>query len=172
MTGFTVIAENLAFPEGPVWLPDGSLIIVELAAGTVSRISPQGKKHVIATPGGSPNGAALGPDGYLYVCNSGGFIWERRDGLLWPIGTPEDYSGGRIERIHPDTGKAEVLYNTCQGHPLSGPNDLVFDSHGGFYFTDHGKRRPRDKQNDLIFQFLRLVRSLKPSRRVSRVARR
>lgn len=143
MASFTVIAENLAFPEGPVWLPDGSLIIVELAAGTVSRISPQGKKHVIATPGGSPNGAALGPDGYLYVCNSGGFSWGRRDGLLWPVGTPDDYSGGRIERIHPDTGATEVLYAACDGHPLSGPNDLVFDSHGGFYFTDHGKRWAR-----------------------------
>lgn len=143
MTNFTVMAEGLAFPEGPVWLADGSLIIVELAAGTVSRISPHGVKHVIATPGGSPNGAALGPDGHLYVCNSGGFSWARRDGLLWPIGTPDDYSGGRIERVNLETGHVERLYDSCNGFPLSGPNDIVFDQHGGFYFTDHGKRRAR-----------------------------
>ncbi len=140
----TEITSGLEFPEGPIWLPDGSLIIVELAAGTVSRMNPYGKKQIIATPGGSPNGAALGRDGHLYVCNSGGFSWERRDGLLWPGPQPADYSGGRIERVNIETGKVEVIYNSCGGHPLKGPNDLVFDKHGGFYFTDHGKRRTRD----------------------------
>lgn len=66
------------------------------------------------------------------------------DGRLVTAGQPDDYSGGRIERIDIDTGKVEVLYTSCGGHPLRGPNDLVFDRHGGFYFTDHGKRRPRD----------------------------
>jgi len=144
LPALTEIASGLLFPEGPIWLPDGSLIIVELAAGTVSRITLDGKKHVIATPGGSPNGAAMGPDGLLYVCNSGGFSWERRDGLLWPGPQPKDYSGGRIERINIETGKVEVLYNACGAYPLKGPNDIVFDAHGGFYFTDHGKRRERD----------------------------
>ena len=86
----TEIAAGLAFPEGPVYLSDGSLIIVELAAGSISRISRDGRKLLIAWPGGSPNGAAVGPDGYLYVCNSGGFAWERRGGLLYPVAQAED----------------------------------------------------------------------------------
>jgi gluconolactonase len=140
----TEIVAGLAFPEGPVYLPDGSLIIVELAAGSISRITRDGRKLLITKPGGSPNGASLGPDGYLYVCNSGGFAWERRGGLLYPVAQAEDYSGGRIERVDIETGKLEVIYNACDGHALRGPNDLVFDAHGGFYFTDHGKRRPRE----------------------------
>jgi len=144
MTAFSIMAAGLSFPEGPVLMPDGSVIIVELAAGCVSRITPEGRREVIATPGGSPNGAALGPDGHLYICNSGGFAWQRRDGLLWPMPGAPDYSGGRIERVNLATGKVEELYRTCHGHPLCGPNDLVFDRHGGFYFTDHGKRRARD----------------------------
>ena len=32
----------------------------------------------------------------------------------------------------------------CGEHPLKGPNDLVFDRHGGLWFTDLGKRRARD----------------------------
>ena len=56
----------------------------------------------------------------------------------------DDYSGGRIERVNLDTGKLEVIYGSCDGHALRGPNDLVFDAHGGFYFTDHSKRRPRE----------------------------
>ncbi|MCB1381173.1 MAG: SMP-30/gluconolactonase/LRE family protein, partial [Alphaproteobacteria bacterium] len=66
------------------------------------------------------------------------------DGKYFPAGEPDDYSGGRIERIDIETGKVETLYTHCDGHALRGPNDLVFDAHGGFYFTDHGKRRPRD----------------------------
>jgi gluconolactonase len=38
----------------------------------------------------------------------------------------------------------EVLYASCDGHRLKGPNDIVFDRHGGFYFTGHGKRRLRE----------------------------
>ena len=56
----------------------------------------------------------------------------------------EDYSGGRIERVNLDTGKLEVIYSACDGHALRGPNDLVLDAHGGLYFTDHSKRRPRE----------------------------
>lgn len=125
-------------------LPDGGMLVVEIAKGCVTRIGRNGHKTVVATPGGGPNGAAFGPDGYLYICNNGGFAWNTIDGRLLPAGQPEDYSGGRIERIDIDTGKAEVLYTNCDGHRLKGPNDLVFDRHGGFYFTDHGKRRPRD----------------------------
>lgn len=144
MPAIVEVAAGLAFPEGPVWMPDGSTIVVELAAGCVSRISGTGRRQLIANPGGSPNGAAFGPDGFLYICNSGGFAWERRDGLLWPMPDAPGYSGGRIERVNIDTGKVEELYRHCAGHPLKGPNDLVFDHHGGFYFTDHGKRRSRD----------------------------
>jgi gluconolactonase len=140
----TELASGLEFPEGPIYLADGSLIIVEIAAGCVSRIMPNGRKHIVAKPGGGPNGAALGPDGLLYICNSGGFAWERRKGLLTPVLQAEDYSGGRIERVNIDTGKVEVIYDSCDGHPLKGPNDLVFDAHGGFYFTDLGKWRHRD----------------------------
>ena len=34
---------------------------------------------------------------------------------------------------------------------LCGPNDLVFDASGGFYFTDHGKSRARDKDRVGVF---------------------
>src|SRR5580765_4576462 len=143
-TSFTEIATGLAFPEGPVMLPDGSIAVVEIAKGLITQIGPGGRKSTIASPGGGPNGLAFGPGGYLYLCNNGGFAWKEEDGLLMPAGQPDDYSGGRIERVDINTGKVEVLYTHCDGLRLIGPNDLVFDRHGGFYFTDHGKRRPRD----------------------------
>jgi gluconolactonase len=57
------------------------------------------------------------------------------------------YTGGWIEAVDLESGRREVLYRDCCGVPLNGPNDLVFDSHGGMWFTDHGRthRRSRDR---------------------------
>jgi gluconolactonase len=139
------VTEGLRFPEGPVACADGSVILVEIAAGALTRVAPDGAKAVIATPGGGPNGAAIGPDGKGYVVNNGGFEWIVDDqGRRRPAVQAADYSGGRLERIDLATGAVEVLYRECGGHPLRGPNDLVCDEHGGIYFTDLGKRRARD----------------------------
>lgn len=144
MTDLIEIAAGLQFPEGPMLLPDGDLLVVEIARGTITRIGRDGRTSVVSTPGGGPNGLALGPGGYLYLCNNGGFAWDRTGGLIRPAGQPADYSGGRIERVDLATGKVERLYDRCDGIALKGPNDLVFDRQGGFYFTDHGKRRQRE----------------------------
>ncbi len=145
MTEMTIVAEGLRFPEGPIALPDGDVLVVEIAAGRLTRVHPDGTKTIVAEPGGGPNGAAMGPDGKCYVCNNGGFRIIERNGRLFPLDQPEDYSGGRIERIDLDTGAVETLYTHCGGHPLKGPNDIVFDRAGGFWFTDHGKIRRRDR---------------------------
>lgn len=135
-----VIAEDLWFPEGPVWVGDGSLLVVEIRRQTLTRIWPDGRKHIVAMLGGGPNGAAMGPDGHCYVCNNGGFSFtQRADGRYVTSGTPDDYKTGRIERVNIDTGKFEVLYDKIDGRPIRGPNDLVMDAHGGFYFSDPGK---------------------------------
>jgi gluconolactonase len=146
------VARGLRFPEGPVCLPDGSVLVVEIAGGTLTRISPSGRVEVVAELGGGPNGAALGPDGKVYVCNNGGFRWLRQaDGYLRPIGIAEDYAGGRIERVDLSTGRVEVLYRDCGGTPLCGPNDLVFDGHGGFWFSDLGKVRARSMDRGAVY---------------------
>ena len=152
MTEFITVADGLRFPEGPVWLPDGSIVLVEIAAGRITRIHPDGSKHIVATPGGGPNGLAIGPDGKLYCCNNGGFNYVEANGYLAPHGQADDYSGGRIERIDLDTGAVETLYADGDfGCVLRGPNDIVFDDQGGFWFTDHGKTRPRERDVTGIF---------------------
>ncbi|MBL8386318.1 MAG: SMP-30/gluconolactonase/LRE family protein [Burkholderiales bacterium] len=145
MMNIREIASGLQFPEGPVALSDGSVVLVEIARGTISRVTPDGRVEVVAAPGGGPNGAAIGPDGALYVCNNGGFNWyhDPQHGLR-PTGQADDYSGGRIERVHLGTGKVERVYDCVDGRGLRGPNDLVFDADGGFWFTDLGKTRARE----------------------------
>jgi gluconolactonase len=140
-----ILATGLGFPEGPVAMPDGSVILVEIARQTLTRVMPDGKQHVIAKLGGGPNGAAMGPNGKIYVTNNGGFNWiERPGGRLFPGTVSADYKGGSIQVVDPESGKFETLYDSCNGRKLNGPNDLVFDDAGGFWFTDLGKTRERD----------------------------
>jgi gluconolactonase len=146
------IATGLKFPEGPIALPDGDVLLVEIARGTLSRVKPDGRVEVVAHTGGGPNGAAMGPDGKVWICNNGGFQWiDMGGGRMRPAHQPHDYSGGRIERVDLATGAVEVVYTHGPNGPLRGPNDLVFDTDGGLWFTDLGKTRPRDLDYGAVY---------------------
>lgn len=146
-----LVTDGLRFPEGPVAMDDGSVVLVEIAEGRITRVLPDGTKETVAEPGGGPNGAAIGPDGKLYVCNNGGFEYIESDGMLAPHGIASDYSGGRIERIDLETGAVETLYKSGDFDcVLRGPNDIVFDAHGGFWFTDHGKVDYAKRCHDIV----------------------
>lgn len=131
-----VVADSLAFPEGPVVMADGSVIVVESFGGRITRCW-SGKKETVCEVGDGPNGAAIGPDGALYVCNNGGIgpeYFARSDRV------------GRIERVDIDSGKFERIYTHCEGQPLSAPNDIVFDRDGNIWFTDFGRIETNGKQ--------------------------
>ncbi len=147
----TEIARGLRFPEGPVAMPDGSVLLVEIERKTLSRVTPDGRVHVVASLGGGPNGAAMGPGGKIYVTNNGGFEWIERPGRLFPAVQAKDYTGGSIQVVDPETGKFDTLYDACDGRKLRGPNDLVFDRAGGFWFTDLGKTRERDSDRGAVY---------------------
>lgn len=134
-----ILASGLQFPEGPVALDDGSVLLVEIVSGCLLRIYPDRRKERVAHLGGGPNGAALGRDGYCYVCNNGGFEWHTENGFTRPVAASPAYTGGSIQRVNLETGQVQVLYSHCDGIPLHGPNDIVFDDTGGFWFTDMGK---------------------------------
>lgn len=135
-------------------MPDGSVLVVEIKRGTLTRVASDGGQKVVADLGGGPNGAAIGPDGAVYICNNGGFEWHQAGPLVIPGNQPDDYAGGSIQRVDLATGHFETLYSECAGVPLKGPNDLVFDSQGGFWFTDHGKNRPRDRDRGGLYYAL------------------
>ena len=145
MAEFTEVASGLRFPEGPIAMPDGSVIVVEMFGKKITRVKPDGSKETIAEVLGGPNGIAFGPDCALYICNNGGTIGEVDIfGLTFPGPMVEaDYIGGRIQRYDMETGELKDLYTECNGNKLRGPNDIVFDAHGGMWFTDHGIRHGR-----------------------------
>jgi gluconolactonase len=164
---FFEIASGLEYPEGPVCLPDGTLAAVDVKAGTLLRFQPKGDREFQPLSpvalGGSPNGAALGPDAALYICNSGGFTFTTLGPPLlpWtlniPVAASANYKGGSIQRVSLEDWSVETWCGTnsvapavpsCQSpktplpldpRGLRGPDDLVFDKTGGIWFTDWGK---------------------------------
>ena len=153
MAELTEITDGLRFPEGPIAMPDGTVILVEMFGPRLTRVHPDGRKETVAEVPGGPNGAAVGPGGDVYVCNNGArFTAVDFNGLCFP-GPPDmaKYLGGSIQRVNIATGAVTTLYSECDGHPLRAPNDLVFDAHGGFYFTDHGLAHDRIEHQTGIY---------------------
>lgn len=152
MRELRVITDALRFPEGPIPLSDGSVLVVEIAGQVLTRVYGDGRSEEIAQLGGGPNGAALGPDGRVYICNNGGFKWpqEQRPPFL-PLGRSSDYTGGSIQAVDLSSGKIETLYRSCGDNLLKGPNDIVFDSTGNFWFTDHGHHYDRGEDLGAIY---------------------
>jgi gluconolactonase len=152
MSDVTILATGFGFPEGPVVSPDGSVILTEIRNNQLSKVEPDGKTSVFSRCGGGPNGLAFGPDGALYLCNNGGSKYV--EGSSMGVAPHPDYKFGYIQRIDAKTGEAKTLYTEAGGHKLSAPNDIVFDTHGGFYFTDLGKRYARHRDHGGLYYAL------------------
>lgn len=155
MTGaWRVVAEGLAFPEGPVALADGGLLLSEMAAGRVTRLHPDGTRSTVAEVGGGPNGLAALPDGSLVVCQGGGSGWAVRPwpypgpgavDLLLPTGPPAVPVTPQVQLVTPDGTVSTLFTADADGEPLKKPSDVVVDRHGGIYLTDFGGLQGRTR---------------------------
>ena len=147
-----LVAEGLEFPEGPIAMADGAVILTEIKGQRLTRITPDGKKTTVVETGGGPNGAAIGPDGAIWITNNGGsFEWLDQGGMTIPGPTPASHQGGMLQRYDMATATLTTVYDSCEGRRLIGPNDLVFDRHGGVWFTDHGCGTPEGRKFGALY---------------------
>jgi gluconolactonase len=130
-----VLARDLGFPEGPVWLGPRRVAFTEIRGQCVS-VWEDGRVRKIAHTGGGANGATLGADGTLYVANNGGLSLGHEG--QWRA-NPE--IPGRIQRVTL-AGEVSDVATLLPGTLPHRPNDLCFGPDGLLYFTD-----PHDWEN-------------------------
>jgi len=58
---------------------------------------------------------------------------------------------GWVERVDLSNGKVDRLYTHVDGNDLRGPNDLVFDHTGNFWFSDLGKSFARSRDKSALY---------------------
>lgn len=133
-----LLAGDLQFTEGPVWLPDeGALIFSDIPRGELLRWTPDGGVELFRKCA-KPNGNALSVDGRLLTCLHG----DRR-----------------LIRWEAD-GSQVVLAERFDDKRLNSPNDLAVQSDGTIWFTDPPwglTRQTEGKELDGHFVFRRDV---------------
>lgn len=117
-----VIKDGFEDTEGPIALPDGSLIFTETRASRLTKIDKDGRTSTFLESTNGSNGLAFDSKGRLYSVQT----------------TP---GAMKVGIIYPK-GSERVLTDNFEGKPYNRPNDLVVDRNGGVYFTDFAFQAP------------------------------
>ena len=107
------IADNLKLAEGPLWLPDGHVIVSEVNANAVLAFDATGQRSTFLQPSGYANGHTFDAQGRIIQAEH----------------------SGRLTRIEAD-GQITLLADKFEAKRLNSPNDVAVKSDGAIYFTD------------------------------------
>jgi gluconolactonase len=117
-TKVVVIKSGFQGTEGPIGMPDGTLIFTETQANRITRIAADGSTSTFLENTNGSNGLAFDAKGRLISVQT----------------TPGQT---KIGVIHPKGAEA-VLSDNFDGKGYGRPNDLVVSMRGGIYFTEPG----------------------------------
>lgn len=113
-----LLVEDLRFPEGPAFAPDGSLWAVELKGASLIQYTEGIVKRYEV--GGAPNGIAITGDGLIWFC---------------------DAEENSVRKFDPVTNMLVTVADRLDDQPFTKPNDLVFDQNKNLLFTCPGESR-------------------------------
>jgi gluconolactonase len=116
------IKDGFMGTEGPIGMPDGSLIFTETNANRITKIDANGNTALFLE---NTNG-------------SNGLAWDSKGRLISVQTTP---GNTKIGVIYP-ANAVSILADNFEGKPFGRPNDLVVSKSGGVYFTDPGPNAP------------------------------
>lgn len=120
------VATTVAFTEGPTVDRDGSVFFTDIVNQRIMKLGADGVLSVYRENSNVANGLLIDPQGRLIACEGATF---ERPGVK-VAGKP------RVTRTDLKTGKIEVIADSYEGRPLTGPNDVTIDGQGRLYFTD------------------------------------
>jgi gluconolactonase len=123
------IATSVSMLEGPAMDPQGNVYFTDLLMQRIMRLGTDGKVSIFREKSNVANGLVFDLQGRLVAAEGSTSPTAERNGLQ---------TGGipRVTRTDLKTGKIEVLADTYDGKPLSGPNDVTIDAKGRLYVTD------------------------------------
>lgn len=117
-TPVEVIGEGFEGTEGPLGLPDLSLIFTETNANRITRIAADDSRSTYLENTNGSNALALDPEGRLVSVQT--TPGQTQIGVIYP------------------PGSEQVLTDNFEGLPYGRPNDLVIGTTGHLYFTEPG----------------------------------
>jgi gluconolactonase len=129
------VAGDFQFIEGPVWHPDGFLLLSDIPANTIYKLASNGKVEIFRHPSGNANGNTFDREGRLITA---------------------EHATHRISRTEKD-GKVITLVDKYEGKRLNSPNDLAVKSDDSIYFTDPGYGAIPDKKELDFYGVYRLA---------------
>lgn len=125
------ITSGLVFTEGPLWLPDGSLLFQDVKAEKTYRVDPNGNAAILRDQTGAANGQTFDALGGIVFC---------------------EQNGRRMSRMDRDGSNVRMVVETFEGHRLNSPNDVICDRSGRVYFTDPPYGVPTPEAKELPYQ--------------------
>ena len=117
-TKVTVIKSGFQGTEGPIGMPDGTVIFTETQANRITRIAADGTTSTFLENTNGSNGLAFDAKGRLISVQT--TPGQTKIGVLYP------------------KGAEAVLSDNVDGKGYGRPNDLVVSTRGGIYFTEPG----------------------------------
>jgi gluconolactonase len=123
------IATSVSMLEGPTVDADGNVYFTDILMQRIMRFSRDGVFSVFRENSNVANGLVIDPQGRLIAAEGAASPTAERSGMK---------TGGipRVTRTDLKTGQMEILADTYDGKPLSGPNDVTIDGRGRLYVTD------------------------------------
>jgi gluconolactonase len=121
------IASGFVFTEGPLWLPNDSLLFQDIKSEKTYRVGPEGTVEVLRDHTRAANGQTFDSLGGIIFC---------------------EQNGRRISRMNRDGSGVTIVVETFEGKRLNSPNDVICDRQGRILFTDppYGVPTPADKE--------------------------
>ena len=117
------IATSVSMLEGPTVDADGNVYFTDILMQRIMRFSSTGEFSVFRENSNAANGLVIDPQGRLVAAEGAASSTAERSGMK---------TGGipRVTRTDLKTGTMEILADTYDGKPLSGPNDVTIDGRG------------------------------------------
>src|SRR5262245_9220521 len=117
-TRVTPIKDGFQGTEGPIALPDGSLVFAETNASRITKIDKDNNVTTFLENTNGENALAIDKKGHLITVQT--TAGSMKVGVIYP------------------RGSEAVFTDNFDGKPYLRPNDLVVTKSGGVYFTDMG----------------------------------